>query len=267
MRAGGRAWLFVPGDRPDRFAKAEASGADQVILDLEDAVTAKQKDNARAAVVEHLASGARCWVRINAPGTPWHLDDLLALRDLEPAGVVVPKSEEADAFDETARLLGPEVGLVALVESALGLEIVGALAAHPRVDRLAFGSVDFASDIGASHLPDALLHARSRLVVTSRATGIAPPLDGVTTTLSPEETSDDARRARALGMGGKLCIHPSQIEPVVTAFLPSAAELDRARRVVEAADATTRGALVVDGQLVDRPVIERALQLLAEADS
>lgn len=264
MTGGVRAWLFVPGDRPDRFAKATASGADQVILDLEDAVTTERKDIARAAVAEHLTGGARCWVRINAAGTPWHADDLAALQHLAPAGLVVPKAESADSMSEIAHQLQAGVGLVALVESAVGLEAVGAVAAHPRVDRLAFGSVDFALDIGADHVPEALLYARSRLVVASRAAGITAPLDGVTVTLDAEATRADARLARSLGMGGKLCIHPSQVEPIRTAFLPSAAELAEARRVVEAADATTHGAVAVDGRLVDKPVVERARRLLAE---
>jgi citrate lyase subunit beta/citryl-CoA lyase len=267
MRADGRAWLFVPGDRPDRFAKAAASGADHVILDLEDAVNVRKKLDARAAVVEHLKSGASCWVRINAVGTPWHEEDLAALQQLAPVGVVVPKSENPAALGRIAQGLRPDVELVALVESAHGLEAAEALAAHPGIDRLAFGSIDFAMDIGADHVPDALLHARSRLVVSSRAAGIAPPLDGVTTNLDPEVAEADARYGRSLGMGGKLCIHPAQVEPVLTAFLPSAAELDEVRRVVEAADATTYGAVAVDGQLVDQPVLERARRLLADGGS
>lgn len=267
MTGGVRAWLFVPGDRPGRFAKAAASGADQVIVDLEDAVTPQRKGIARAAAVEYLTRGARCWVRINAVGTPWCADDLAALQGLAPAGVVVPKAESADAMSEVAHQVRPDIGLVALVESAVGLEAAGAVAAHPRVDRLAFGSVDFAMDIRAEHVPEALLHARSRLVVASRAAGVAAPLDGVTAVLDAETTRADARLARSLGMGGKLCIHPSQVQPVMTSFLPSAAELDEARRVVEAAGATTYGAVAVDGRLVDEPMLERARRILAEASS
>ncbi|GII55958.1 citryl-CoA lyase [Planotetraspora thailandica] len=254
MRA--RSWLFTPGDRQDRFAKAAASGADVGILDLEDAVAPEHKPAARAAVAEALIRH-RAYVRINGADTPWHDDDLAAIADRPGLlGVMVPKAETPNALDAIA---GP---VVALVETAAGLENASLIAAHPNVVRLAFGNVDFGLDIGAAD--EEFVYARSRLVVVSRAQGIAVPIDGVTTDLDdPAQAAADARRARRLGFGGKLCLHPRQIAPVNQAFTPTAAELAWARRVVEKAD--ERGVIRVDGQMIDKPRLELARRLLDES--
>ncbi|WP_203884705.1 HpcH/HpaI aldolase/citrate lyase family protein [Planotetraspora kaengkrachanensis] len=250
-----RSWLFTPGDRPDRFAKAAASGADVGILDLEDAVAPQNKEAARAAVADALGwHGA--YVRVNGVDTVWHDDDMAAITGRPGLlGVFLPKAESPEDLD------GLGVPAVALVETALGLENAALIAAHPDTVRLAFGNVDFSLDIGATD--DDLLYARSRLVVVSRAHELAPPLDGVTTDLSdPALTASDARRARRLGFAGKLCVHPRQVEPVNQAFSITDAELDWARRVVEAA--AGGGAVRVDGQMIDAPRLELAHRLLAE---
>ena len=267
MTVRGRAWLFVPADRPDRFPKAVESGADQIILDLEDALRPAAKDTGRGSAVDYLRGNGQCWVRINAPGTSWHDDDVAAMWDASPAGVVIPKCESVDAVAHLAERLRPQVEVIALIESAAGIDAAGSIANHPRVKRLAFGSLDFAFDIDAQHTSEALLFARSQLVIASRVAEITAPLDGVTATLDLAATLDDARRACALGMGGKLCIHPTQVESVRTGFRPTRTEVDEARRIVEAAANSSQGAVALDGRMVDKPVLERARRILAEADS
>lgn len=245
--------LFVPANRPERFAKAAASGADAVILDLEDAVAADAKDAARDAL--RLIDGIPVLVRINAHGTPWHAADLAAVRALKPAAVILPKAEDA----AICAALGLPV--IALVETAKGLANARAVAAANGVVRLAFGSIDFCVDLGCDHLREVLLPARSELVLASRLAGLAGPLDGVTAQLDdPAISHDDAAHARALGMTGKLCIHPKQIEPIRRAFAPTDREIDWARRVLASGD----GAVQVDGAMVDEPVRIRARAILAQ---
>ncbi|WP_375263007.1 HpcH/HpaI aldolase/citrate lyase family protein [Palleronia sp.] len=256
-----RTLLFVPADRPDRFGKAAASGADAVILDLEDAVARDRKDIARAALHADFTD-LPVLVRINGTGTPWHADDLAALRDLAVAAVVLPKAETPGAVDAICRTLEGRVPVLALIESGLGLAQARAIAALPGVCRLVFGSIDYCADLGCEHRRDVLLPARSELVLASRLAGIAAPIDGVTARLDDlSQTRDDASHARALGMTGKLCIHPRQVPEVRRAFAPSSAELDWARRVIVSGD----GAVSVDGAMVDEPVRMRAQSILAQA--
>ncbi len=245
-------YLFVPGDRPDRFGKAVASGADVVILDLEDAVAPADKGAARAHVVAWLAGGGHAMVRINAPGTPWFGADVEAV-SAYAVPVMVPKAENPGALAGFSEV-------TALVETALGVERAHELAASGSVRRLAFGAVDLATQLGVD--PDdrtAFTYARSRLVMASAAAGLEPPLDGVTTDLAdPGRLLSDVRYARRLGFGGKLCIHPAQIDVVRTGFAPTEAELAWARKIVTAGESVS----TVDGQMVDRPVLERARRLL-----
>lgn len=255
--AQARTALFVPADRPDRFSKAAASGADAVILDLEDAVAASGKEAARALISADFTDRP-VLVRINAAGTPWHEADLAALAGGRFSGAILPKAEDAETTSAVARRLG-DVPLVALVESAKGIANARAIAAAGPV-RLAFGSVDYCADLGCAHDREVLLPARSELVLASRLAGIAPPLDGVTVQLGDGAVAHgDAAHARALGMTGKLCIHPAQIAAVARAFLPSEAEVEWARRVLASGD----GAVAVDGAMVDEPVRIRARGILS----
>lgn len=258
-----RAPLFVPASRPDRFAKAASAGGDAIILDLEDAVPEAEKDSARAQLACDFTD-LPVLVRLNAHGTPWHEADLKAAHSLAFAAVMLPKAENVDHVAKTAAALGGDVPVIALIETAKGLACARAIANTPGVARLAFGSVDYCADLGCAHLRDILLPARSELVLASKLAGIAPPIDGVTTVLDdPELTQVDAVHAKNIGMTGKLCIHPKQIEPVKQGFAPSEAEAAWARRVLAAGE----GAVSVDGAMVDEPVRIRARTILAAAST
>ncbi len=256
-------WLFVPGDRPDRFSKAAAAEPDVVVLDLEDAVAPDAKDAARAEVAAWLGSArGPCAVRVNADAPS--LDaDLHALAAAGPVLVMLPKAEDPGAVAAVTGRLAAGSCVVALVETARGILGAAAVAAVPGVARLAFGSFDLAAELGVDpdHGP-AMATARGALVLASAAAGLPAPVDGVTGAVGDERRlGDDVAQARALGFGGKLCIHPAQVAPVASAFRPSAEELDWAGQVL--AGAGTNGVAVVDGRMVDRPVVERARRLLA----
>ncbi|MDO9638305.1 MAG: CoA ester lyase [Pseudotabrizicola sp.] len=249
--------LFVPANRPERFAKAALSGADAVILDLEDAIAAKDKDSARGALRCDFTS-LPVIVRVNAIGTTWHMHDLAAVAGLPLAAVMLPKAEDPAACAAVARLTGKPV--IALVETALGLAQARAIAAAPGVVRLAFGSIDFCADLGCAHTHDILLPVRLELVLASRLARIDAPIDGVTVVLDdPAISQADAGHARTLGMTGKLCIHPRQIAAIRAALGPSPAETDWAHRVLASGD----GAVTLDGEMVDEPVRVRARAILA----
>jgi citrate lyase subunit beta/citryl-CoA lyase len=260
-----RSWLFVPGDRSERFPKAASSGADVVVCDLEDAVGPEAKPRARSAVVDWLSGGGRACVRINAGDTRWYGEDVDALAGLPGLrAVMVPKAEDPQAIAELSAALGAGTQIVALVETAQGLRRVDALAAAPGLARIAFGSLDFALDVRSEETDLALLFARSTLVVSSRAAGLPPPVDGVTTALEDcWAVTAAAARASELGFGGKLCIHPNQVDAVNAAFSPTPEEIRYAFRVI---DSLTEGGVGrLDGQMVDRPVVARARAVLRRA--
>jgi citrate lyase subunit beta/citryl-CoA lyase len=259
-----RSYLFVPGHRPDRFDKACAAGADEVIIDLEDAVPPADKAKAREAVAAWLSPGRAVLVRINGADSEWFRDDLALCGKPGVAGIVLPKAErEADL---AALAEAGAQAILPLIESALGLWNCAALARMPGVERLVFGSIDFSLDLGISEGYEQLLYARSQLVLASRVAGLAAPVDGVTTSLDdPGAVRDDTLRARALGFGAKLCIHPKQVGPVNDAFIPTGEELAWAGRVVAADKAAQGAAVAVDGKMVDRPVVLIAQQMLDEA--
>ncbi|NMF91022.1 HpcH/HpaI aldolase/citrate lyase family protein [Aromatoleum petrolei] len=259
-----RTYLFVPGDRPERFDKACAAGADAVILDLEDAVTPERKAIARDAVRSWLAAGGRACVRLNGTDTDWFDGDCALLDQPGLVGVVLPKAERAEQLARLATRLRPGVRIVPIVETALGLWNALELASAPGVERLAFGSVDFQLDSGILGDGEELLYARSRLVLASAIARIDAPVDGVTVAINDiDQLQADTRRARLLGFGAKLCIHPKQVVPVNEGFMPAEAEVVHARAIMAAVDAAAGiGAINLDGKLIDRPVIERARKIL-----
>lgn len=276
-----RTLLFAPGDNPHRMARAVATEADAIVLDLEDAVTRESKTAARRHVRE-LLSESRCervYVRVNAVGSDDYRSDLEALGPVisSAAGLVVPKVESAtqlDELDADLRALEsssphPALRVIAILESAAGILAAQSIAHGPRVQRLVFGTLDLAAELGVTPTitGEEYLHARSHLVLVSRAAGLAGPLDGPHTRVDdPGEVEASARHARSLGFGGKVIIHPAQIAPVHAAFAPSEADLIHARAVVDAyrqAQVDGRGAVrLPDGTFIDRPVVVRAAELL-----
>jgi len=255
-----RSFLFVPGHRPERFAKALVSGADAVIVDLEDAVPLDAKDTARTALLGAWADfdasqRARLLVRVNPTGTPWHAADLAALGRLSGLGaVMLPKAENAQQVEHAFRASG--VPVLPLIESAEGVGQMDAIARAQGVLRLGLGHIDLQADLGMSCGPDEaeLAPIRVALVVASRRAGLPAPVDGVTTaTTDADVLARDAQRSRRFGLGAKLCIHPAQVAGVHQALAPSAAECDWAHRVLAAEVQARGGAFSVDGKMVDRP--------------
>lgn len=275
-----RSYLYAPGDRPDVMAKALASAADAVVLDLEDAVAPASRPAARGHVGDTVAGrvghgGPEVHVRVNRGAGGYDTSDLEAVTRSGLDAVRLPKAEEPDEVAHVDALLteleaarGLASGSVALyptVESARGLVRVAALvAASPRVVRVAFGASDYLADVHADDL--AADHARHELVVASRAAGVGPPIDSVHTDLADVDgLAAAAAHARRLGMHGKTVVHPRQLEPVHAAFTPTPEELDHARRLLEAWDAASardQHAIEVDGQFLDPAVVARLRGLL-----
>lgn len=254
--------LFVPADRPERFVKAAASAADAVILDLEDAVAPEAKSRARHALRADFTEKP-VLVRVNGLGTPWHLDDMAAVSALPVAGLIIPKATAA-GMAQVARGICAGKSLIALIETAQGLAEARDIARMPAVERLAFGSIDYCLDLDCHPTRDSLQAARAEIVLASRLGNLIAPLDGVTANLRDAgAAADDARHARAIGFGGKLCIHPAQVAGVRYAFAPTPEEIAWARRVVACED----GAGSLDGMIVDAPVVARARRLLEIAKS
>jgi citrate lyase subunit beta/citryl-CoA lyase len=253
-----RSLLFVPGNRPDRFAKALAAGADAVIVDLEDAVPPSDKVSAREHLRTWLSPEHPVIVRVNAFATEWFDADIGICRLAGVAGVMLPKAEHARQLDAIRGPEGAPIPLLPLVETALGLWHAEALARAPHVERLVFGAIDLGLDLWVD-ADEGLSAFRSQIVLVSRVAGIQPPIDAPTTRFTdPERVRSDAARARRIGFGGKLCIHPAQIAPVHEAFAPTPDEVAWARRVLEADAAASGAATAVDGEMVDRPVVARA---------
>jgi citrate lyase subunit beta / citryl-CoA lyase len=266
-----RTYLFVPGNRPDRFGKALTSGADAVVLDLEDAVAADAKDAAREAIVAWAADAtpadrAKVVVRTNDLGSPHAAADLAAVAEAGITAIMLPKTESADDV-VTVRSAAPDVVVLALVESARGLAAAEEIAAAPGVVRLVFGTLDYALDLDLEieDAPDGLSYAAGRLAVASRCAGIATPVGGVTPQLGDEaRLLAELAWSRRHGFGAKLCIHPAQVAAIHAALAPTTQAVERARRVLEA-DAGSPGAAQLDGRMIDRPVVLAARRTLARA--
>ncbi|KAB0265010.1 HpcH/HpaI aldolase/citrate lyase family protein [Microvirga brassicacearum] len=253
--------LFVPGDRPGRFIKAGLSGADAVLIDLEDAVPPVAKSQAREGLRALQPLAVPTFVRVNAPTTEWFGEDVEVVGFLPLAGIVVPKAESAGDLRGLRERLAPGQSIIALIETAEGLANVREIARADGALRLAFGSIDFCADLGCAHTREALLFARAEIVLASRSGNLLPPLDGVTAeTKNPELVESDARHASDLGFGGKLCIHPRQIKPAFAGFAPLESQLAWAREVLAVPDL---GAVALNNQMIDAPVRERARRILA----
>ena len=264
-----RTALFVPATRPERIPKALASGADRVIVDLEDAVAENLKAEARANLDAFLTENpqAQLLVRINAPQHPQQAADLeLCRRHAGVVGVLLPKVESAEQVALAAASGRP---VWPIIESALGLQALPAIAQAEAVERLSFGALDLGLDLGLTSGTAAagriLDQARYAILLNSVLAGLASPLDSVFPDINnPDGLAQMAADARDMGFGGMLCIHPGQVPVVHRTLMPSADELDWAQRVMTAG-AAGDGVFVVDGQMVDAPVIGHARRVLQRA--
>ena len=270
-RLGCRSILFVPGDRPDRYGKALAAGADAVCVDLEDAVAPQRKAVARAAVARFLAEkragSSQVVVRVNDPETDLGRTDAAALAGIpRPDVFMIPKVKTAAGVRYAARLLGEDVRLLPLIETVRGLENAARIAsAGPAVIGVIFGGFDLAIELGAEPRWEALLYARSRVIHVAALSGIdaidMPSRDF----REMSGLREEAVKARRLGFSGKAAIHPAQLPVIHEVFTPSRTEVRRALRVVEADRAADGGAVAIEGRMVDRPVVEAARRVLAQA--
>ncbi|MCX5215291.1 CoA ester lyase [Kitasatospora sp. NBC_00240] len=259
-----RSWLFTPADRPDRYPRRDLPGADAVILDLEDAVAPGRKALARDQLTRHVAADTPVWVRINDRTSDHWRADLGVVAGLPAlAGVMLPKTELAEHVAATAARLPAGTPVVALVESSLGIENAFAIACEAATFALAFGVADFRRETGMGDAPEAWAYPRTRLVIASRAAGLRGPIDGPAMQLDDvAAVRSEAQAGRAGGFTGKLCIHPAQTAAVNAAYSPAPEQIAWARRVLEQAARSEGAAVRVDGEMIDRPRLEHARDLL-----
>ncbi|MDF9810563.1 HpcH/HpaI aldolase/citrate lyase family protein [Aurantimicrobium minutum] len=249
-----RSWLLVNGSHSEEFDAAAATKADQIVLDIEDAVDPSQKAQSRAAVAKWLET-KQAWVRINDRSSEFWSDDIDELRDIPGLlGVMLAKTEDGSHVTETFDRLGGKTRVLALVESALGIEEAREIACARGAFRLAFGSGDYRRDTGTSVEDIAMAYPRSRLVVASRIGNIPGPIDGPTVGTSYGILREKSEHAVALGMTGKLCLHHDQIPVINEAISPTQSDVAWARTFL--ADFEARGRVVRDGS--DLPRLGRA---------
>lgn len=258
-----RSLLFVPGHRPERFDKAAASGAHNVVLDLEDAVSPEAKDDARQKIAAWLSAGGTAMVRINAADTPWYADDIRMLQAFPSTGVMLPKACKESlvcAINELSRR-----SVIALLETVRGYMHLRELCAVSGLERIAFGSLDFSAESGIADEGDTLTVVRSTIVLESVYAGLKAPIDGISTEFTDlDRMHSDALRAKQLGFGGKLCIHPRQVSVVNEAFVPAPAEYEWAQRVITAFQQSKGAVTTVDGKMIDKPVVDHAQRIIDE---
>lgn len=265
-----RSLLFVPGSRPERFDKAIAAGADLVCIDLEDAVGPDQKVEARATLCKFLASQHdNVGVRLNALNTPLGVADVAALLEsnARPAFIMLPKVEDAATVGWASDLFEPSIHIVPIVETAKGLASADAISAMARVQCVLFGAVDYSADVGCGLDWDSLYYARMQLIHAAVA-GDAVLFDVPWIDVSDTDgLFAEVRRTRALGLPARAAIHPTQIDVIHDALAPSDDELAQAKRVVAAFEAADGGAALLDGKMIELPVIKSARRVIARARS
>jgi citrate lyase subunit beta/citryl-CoA lyase len=262
--------LFTPADTPHRLTRALGSSADIVVADLEDAIApsakARARDELRRFDWPSPGRGPLRCVRINGMRDAEHERDVALVSELDVDLVMLPKASEAALASRDW-----PAPVFPIIETAAAVLGAAAMCRHPAVAAVLFGSIDLGTELSVepSAAEPAMLPARAGVVLACAAAGLRAPFDGVHLALHDEDgLRREARRARALGFGGKACIHPDQLATVAACFAPSAAQLDWARRVLTAAAAARdedRGVTVVDGEMVDAPVVARARSLLRSA--
>lgn len=274
-----RSVLFAPAVQPDLLRKLPRAGADGVVIDCEDATPpgskAEGRENARTIGAELIAAGVAVFVRVNAVGTPWFEEDLAEGLPKGAAGVVLPMVETTDQLDVVAERLQSTgrtgMAVVAGLETAAGVAAARRLLAHPVVSVGYFGAEDFIADMGGVRTESnaEVWMARSEVALAGRLAGV-PVLDQVVVAYRNDERfRREAKEARAMGYAGKMCIHPAQVAIALEVFTPTAAEVDAARRLVEAHEAAERegrSVVVVDGKMIDGPLVAQARKILAGAE-
>ncbi|GAB3096571.1 CoA ester lyase [Aestuariicella hydrocarbonica] len=267
-----RSLLFVPGNRPERFTKAIATGADMVCIDLEDAVLPADKVQARSHVLAFLRQpGGACQrvVRVNQVSSMFGIDDLQAIAAdaNQPDIIMLPKVESPVDIERAESCLGSaQIPLIALIESPRGLLNADAIAAaSPNVTALMFGGADFSAELGGDMSWQAMYHARSHLSTVASAHGMdvidVPFLD----VHNQNGLREECQRIRSMGFNCKSAIHPAQIDVIHEVFTPSETQIEKAKRIVREFENSQGGAVLVDGKLVDRPIILLAEKTLAMA--
>lgn len=267
-----RCVLFVPADRPDRYQKALDTGVDAICVDMEDAVAQSGKQTGRKAVMDALRNqsdvGSRLGLRINAVDTRAGLEDLLALVDLaeqgiRPAFILIPKVTSASAVEMVSTLLGQgQQNLIPLVECAKGLSSCEQIAIAPDVVALMFGGADFSASIKSDFTWDSLVYARQRLVAAAGIAGVAAVDVPYIHVSNPEGLVDETRRSISFGFSCKTAIHPTQVLPIQQLFTPAEDKVEFARKIIQQAENSGGGALMVDGRMIDQPVLDMAYRTL-----
>ena len=268
-----QAFLFVPGNRADRILKSLNTNAHAIIIDLEDAVPLSDKEKARRTMLRVLpqilsANPSRILVRINAYGSEFFNEDIQLLSILGVGAIVVPKAESKSQLFEIEKKLSRSISIIPMIESARGLDQLKDISSHPSIVRLTLGNIDLQANLGMKCSPaeEELLPLKFQMVLMSRLFELAPPIDGVTVEFTSTETiAADVQRAKSMGFSGKLCIHPSQIEPVIQGFMPTLAEVENAKAIVIADSNANGGAVQLNGKMVDRPVVLMAKLVLQQA--
>ncbi len=279
---GLRSFLFVPGNHPRKVDKVFSTGADAVILDLEDAVAIAEKPATRAVVAEALKRERSClgYVRVNPLSSGFFEEDLAAVVGPRLDGIVVPKVESAEdllrvdqhitQYERRANLAAGSIDLMPIVETARGVEYANEIAAaSPRVQRLSYGGGDYTLDLDYQWNADenVLAYARARLSHASRLADLEPPIDTVVLQIKDDERFvASAKRGREFGFGGKLCIYPAQVALTHAVFTPGIEEVDHARAVIKAfeeAELSGSASIQLDGYFIDYPIVDKARRIVA----
>ncbi len=271
-----RSILFVPADKPERIEKAATLSTDVVVIELEDGVSPENKDFARmeaGRMIEQVDFGNReVALRVNRISTLHGLEDLTAIAKWrkKPDLVLLPKVESAGEvriYDDLMSQMKADPEFMVMIESSRGiLNIAEITTASPRVSCLALGAADLSAELGSCMSWDAVFAHRSAMILACALVGMMP-IDSPYLNIKDEDgLSKECRKVREMGYIGKLCIHPSQLTPVNRAFTPSAEEVARSRKIVKAAKTQGTGALVLDGKMVDMPVIKSAQRIVETAE-
>lgn len=263
-------FLFVPGNRPERFEKALTTNSHAVIIDLEDAVPLDEKIATRQALEKSLPNllaqhKNRIVIRINAYGTDFFIDDLAFVSKFAIGAIIHPKTDSTEQLDLISQAIHPDSLIIPMIETASGVANLRSIARHPRCLRLTLGNIDLQADLGftCDEKESEIFPIRYEIALATRLAEIASPIDGVTTNIeSAEALQFDTLRSKRLGFGAKLCIHPKQVDVVISCFTPTSIEIEKAKRIVAADQASNGGAVKLDGRMVDRPVVLLAKKIL-----